>query len=382
MPPDIFSKAVPPARPIRILHVLNSLNAGGLENGVVNVANSLEGGQFEFHFACLDAPGTFVSRLKKPRVTGLGRGNGFSIRATWRLARLLRRVKPDIVHTHNLGPLLYTVLASGLRRPVILHGEHSELSDADLAGKRLWQRRILYRRCAMLHAVSLEQQQMLAGHHLADVEVRAIINGVDTERFCPGDKLAAREQPGLPPDSQVVGLAGRFAPQKRHADFLAALELLAAHPRLHALIVGGGGPLEGSIHEMAARHPMAARIHLTGFQQNMVPFLQAMDLLVIPSENEGMSNVMLEAMACGVPVLANVVCGAREVITDGSDGWVRDLSSPALIAAAVECALADERGRDEAALRARETAVDRFALASMTSAYRTVYSRLATRRPA
>jgi glycosyltransferase involved in cell wall biosynthesis len=284
-------------RPVRILHVLNSLNAGGLENGVVNVANSLEGTGFEFHYACLDPAGRFVSRLKAPRVVELGRRDGFSITAVWRLARLLRRVRPDIVHTHNLGPLLYTVLSAWPRRPVILHGEHSELSSADLAGRRLRQRRFLYRRCAMLHAVSLEQGKKLAEHRLAPVEVRAIVNGVDSERFQPGDKVAARARLGIPPEAQVVGIAGRFGPQKRHDAFLEAIGQLASNPRLHALVVGGGGPLEKTIREQACKNPAAARIHFTGFQQDMVPFLQAMNLLAIPSENEGMSNVMLEAMA-------------------------------------------------------------------------------------
>jgi glycosyltransferase involved in cell wall biosynthesis len=368
--------------PVKILHVLNSLNAGGLENGVVNVANALEGGGFEIHCASLDAPGAFVSRLKKPCVTALGRGNGFSIRAVRRLAALLRSLKPDIIHTHNLGPLLYAVLAALPRRPVILHGEHSELSQADLAGRRLWQRRFLYRRCAALHTVSAEQREKLAAHKLTGAEILAIINGVDTARFCPGDRRAAREKLGLPSDARVVGLAGRFAPQKRHADFLAALELLALHPQIHALIVGGGGPLENPVREKAARHPMAERIHFTGFQQDMVPFLHAMDLLAIPSENEGMSNVMLEAMACGVPVLANVVCGAREVITDGMDGWVRDLSTPQLIASAIEDLLANEAIREKVAAGARRTVEERFALDSMTEAYRTVYTRLARRDPA
>src|ERR1700733_14976359 len=144
------------AAPLKILHVVTSLDPGGMENGVVNMAGALERRGFEMHIACLEREGAFAGRLPAPdRVQVMGKTQGFSRRAAVRLASEISRIRPAVVHSHNLGPLIYGSLATafGLRCPLI-HGEHSQLTPDERLPRRLRQRRWLYRGCRLIHAVS------------------------------------------------------------------------------------------------------------------------------------------------------------------------------------------------------------------------------------
>ena len=114
---------------------------------------------------------------------------------------------------------------------------------------------------------------------------------VDTDRFAPGDRAAARAALGLPTDAFVIGMVGRFGPLKGHSLLIEAFELIAARfPGAHVLIAGGGGPCEEVIRTRAANSPQAARFHLIGFRDDPRACYHALDVLAIPSINEGMSN--------------------------------------------------------------------------------------------
>ncbi len=112
---------------------------------------------------------------------------------------------------------------------------------------------------------------------------------------------------------------------------------------------------------------------MVGHQSEPRPFYQAMDLLAVPSNNEGLSNAMLEAMACGTPVLANVTCGSADVIAAGEDGLVANLESPEAFAEMLELAFVSTARLAELGRRAREKVTRQFSLATMASSYANVY---------
>src|SRR6266496_2359967 len=114
-------------RPLKILHVVFSLEPGGMENGIVNLTRGLPP-EFEAHFCCLERPGAFVERLPNPeRVYVLNKAKGFHFSASIQLAKLIKKIKPDLIHSHNLGPLIYSGLSKIFASRPILHGEHSLL---------------------------------------------------------------------------------------------------------------------------------------------------------------------------------------------------------------------------------------------------------------
>ena len=343
-----------------------------MENGVCNLAAGLHARGVETHVACLERSGAFAARIPGGgNVHVLRKGGGFSLRAVWNLARLLGKVRPSVLHTHNLGPLIYAGLATlGGRTRRILHGEHAQLAPWELEPRRLRQRTRLYRGCRAIHTVSRGQLDELVRLGFPSGKITSIPNGVDTARFTSGDRASAKQHAGLPDDALVVGLVGRFGPFKRHDALLEALPAIT--PPVHLLFVGGGGSEEGRIRELARAH---ARVHLTGFRADPEACYRAMDLLVVPSTNEGMSNAILEAMACGVPVLGNHGCGHEEVITDGINGRIANLAQPADLAREITALL--HQPLANMAQEARRTVLSRFSITSMLDAYEHTYRAVA-----
>lgn len=347
-----------------------------MENGVANIARMLEPRGVDTYVACLVRRGAFADRLPVPgRVVAMGKTAGFSIGAAWRLGRHLAAVRPHVVHTHNLGPLIYTSLASGFgRRWPILHGEHSQLTDEERSPRRLRQRRWLYRACRAVHTVSAGIRDELLSLGFAGERIHVLANGVDTARFVPGNLVTARHAFGLPSDAQVLGIVGRFGAYKRHDILMDAFEQIASElPNVHLLVVGGGGPEESRVRAHADASPCAARIHFTGFQPDPVAAYQAFDLLALPSINEGLSNAALEAMACGVPVLANTGCGHEQIITDGHDGIIADLHTAPALATQLSAALRHPARLVDFGQNARTKVAAHFSLLAMIDAYEQLY---------
>jgi glycosyltransferase involved in cell wall biosynthesis len=364
---------------IKILHVVISLNPGGMENGVVNVARELPADRYEVHVCCLERTGPFAARLPQPEnVHVLHKPPGFSLRAVWKLNRLIARLRPHVIHTHNLGPLIYGNLATfgGRTRP-ILHGEHNTLAADELTPRRLRQRATLYRGCRRIHAVAEGVRAQLVGLNLSPEKIMTLLNGVDTEKFCPTDRRNARKKIGVAADALVLGIVGRFAPAKSHALLLAAFEQLTAEfPQAHLLIVGTGGSEEAKVRALAAASPATAKLHFAGFQNEMLPYYQALDALIVPSVLEGLSNAVLEAMACGVPVIAQPTCGNPEAITSGVDGVLAPVANAAELAALLRAWLAQPTRLAVLGLAAREKMLAKFRLADMAARYRQTYEEL------
>ena len=364
--------------PIRIVHVVDSLAPGGLENGVVNVAKGLHGKGFEIAAACLRFRGEFADRMPDPlRVAVMGKGKGFSWEAVRALRRHLREAGADIVHTHNLGTLIYAVLATrgGTTHPIV-HGEHGQLQTPDITRKRLLQRRWLFPLCRSVHTVSSGLRDHLQELGL-DPRHRIVVtpNGVDCERFCPADDpSAARAALDLPPEAIVVGIVGRLVALKRHELLFEALERLAGTiPKLHLLVVGdGGADREALIHAMEA-HPQAARLRWVGHRDDLERCYPAMDLLAAPSEVEGLSNAVLEAMACAVPVLAHQACGNSEVIRDGVNGFLGEIQNGADLASQLGDLLSSPERLRRIGQAARGTVQERFSIEAMVEGYRRLY---------
>lgn len=370
--------------PLRVLHVLDSLRPGGTENGVVNVAQQLAG-KVDTHVACLRSSGDFADKLPSPQqVYVLGKGSSFTLGAVTALNREIRRVQPDVVHTHNLGPLIYASMATAAGTVVpIVHGEHGQIQERERNARRRWQRRLLYHCCAGLHTVSHSMLQSLNTDGIPVNRMTAIPNGVDARRFCPGgSKLSSRTTIGMPPNALVLGIVGRFVALKRHRLLLDAFTQLALKiPATRLLIVGAGGDDEAAVTALIENHPLRHSIDWVGMQSNMVPYYQAMDLLVAPSMIEGLSNAVLEAMACGVPVLAHQACGNSEVIEHEQNGFCDDLSDLDDLVRALLQRLADRAALANTGRAARQHVVDNFSLESMACGYHTLYTRCARRLP-
>lgn len=375
--------------PLRILEVVDTLDAGGMEQQLVALINRLDPARFHFEVCCLRHAGVTAAKLVPTvPVHALQKAEGFQMSAVWQMRDLLKRGF-DVVHTHNLSPLIYAAMATvGGRSAPLFHGEHSQFTPAEFSPKRVWQRRLLYLCTRAVHTVSAGQRQELLRAGVSHPRLTAILNGVDTDRFHPlpdkAARAAARTSRGLGgPEEFWIGIVARFGAFKGHARLIPAFEALAtAHPNLRLLVVGDGGPEKESVLEQMRQSPVATRMHWAGYQSDPAPFYQLLDLLAVPSSNEGLSNTTLEAMAAAVPVLSNDICGARELITEGEGGWVRDLGTVDLLTAELQKVLAlSESERQVVGARGRSRAAAHFSWTAMGRNYSDWFTACAGQAP-
>ncbi|HEX4510569.1 MAG TPA: glycosyltransferase [Burkholderiaceae bacterium] len=389
-----------PARRLRVLHVLLSLEPGGLENGVVNVVNGLDPARFESEVVCLKHAGEFARRIADPsvRVHEMDWRGGNDLRLPLKLARLFRARRADIVHTRNAEPFFHGFVGAKLARvPALVHSEHGRTFD-DRAVRFVVQR-WMTRFTDAVFAVSTQLKTDLVRHvGLPEARVEVLYNGVDLGRFGVDDgavveagsavgtdvhaRAAWHAELGLPPGAFVIGSVGRLVAVKNYGLLLRACARagLAAR-RVHVVLVGEG-PERAALEAQAQGLGIAAHVHLVGHRNDVQRLLPAFDLFVLPSLSEGMSNTLLEALAAGVPAVASDVGGNREIVRDGIEGR--------LFPSEDEGALADALSRlvDDAALRrtlgeaARQRARSSFDLRAMVGRYEELYERVAARRNA
>lgn len=368
-------------RRIRVMHVVFSLEPGGMENGVVNVANRLPEEEFDMHFCCLERGGAFVERLRHPEnVVVLNRKTpGFSKRAVFDVMRTVLRLRPDVVHSHNIGPLTYAVCGTlfGLLAPV-LQGEHGVFQGHLCEPKRIRARGRLYRGCRKIQTVSEGLRQYLIEQGYDGSKIVSIINGVDTDRFQPTDRKRVRADLGLVPDGPWMGIVGRFDVNKRHLLLIESFNAIASEfPTARLLILGDKGNERENIHAAVAASPFRDRIHLAGFQSDPLPYYQSLDLLTAPSPFEGLSNAVLEAMACGVPVLGHTACGNVEAIENGVDGFLSPVDTVEQLTGEMRRLLSDPAVLAGAGVKAREKMAREYSITRMVENYAKLYREVA-----
>jgi glycosyltransferase involved in cell wall biosynthesis len=370
-------------RRLHICHVITTLGGGGMENGLVNVVNGLDPAHFRSTVVCLHELGPLAERISEPTVTviNLAHRQGLAPDLVFRLARVLRRLRPDIVHTRNYGANFYGTLAGRLiRAPVIINGEHGMVQ---LVGRRQQQ---VGRAIALMadHVLCVSpglRDFLVEKLRYPARKVEVIVNGVDLSRFEArgADTAARRRELGVPADAWLVGSVGRFYPFKDHASILGLLERVPAvdgRP-LHACIIGAGA-MEDEFRREVTDRGLADRVHLPGFLQDIHAYYPVFDVfMLLSTDNEGTSNVILEAMAAGRPVLATEIPGNRHLIRHGENGILVPPKGPDKLTALVretEILLADAERRSALARRGYEFVHERLSLSGMIDRYADYYA--------
>lgn len=365
--------------PVRVMHVMYALQPGGMEFGVVKVVNGLDPSRVRSSI-CSTAP--VVGPMKSfvashVPVFELRRRAGNDPRLVWDLYQLFRRERPHVVHTHAWGTLLEGLVAARLARvPVVVHGEHGTLQ---LRGYQARLQRWAWGRTTTVLSVSRKLAERMAdATGFPHERIVTIQNGVDFSRFSPAYREAAREQLGLAPGQFAIGTAGRLVPVKDHANLVEALAILHARGVPFSALIAGEGPLRADTEALIAARGLEAHVRLLGQRDDIERVFAALDVFVLSSKSEGMSNTILEAMASGAPIVATNVGGAEELVDDGRTGLlVPRQDSEALADALARMAASPARRRDMGAA-ARVKAETEFGLARMIRDYDALYVRRAT----
>lgn len=363
--------------PPLVVHIIYSLGTGGLENGLVNIINRCPPGRYRHAIVCLTESGPFAARITAPGVTvhELHKRPGHDWGMYWRLWRLLRRLRPAVVHTRNLAALethVLGVLMPGVKR---VHGEHGrDVSDID--GTNPTYRRLRRGLSPLIHrfiTVSRDLEHWLVGQvGIPADKVTQIYNGVDGERF---RALSRRDQTPV-----SIGTVGRLATVKDQRQIIRALvHIFTRRPALREslrCIVIGDGPERAALEAEAFSSGVSAEIEFRGDRSDVPAQLAAMDVFLLPSLNEGISNTVLEAMASGLPVIATDVGGNPELVQPGVTGTLVPVGDAEALAEAVLALLDDPARRAQYGAAARERIAREFDWNRTVQAYLGVYDAL------
>jgi len=375
--------------PLRIMHVLDRLDIGGTEKAVMKVVRGLGPETFE-HYICVlrgaaAASGEWASGVTVLQAGQEG-GSAFQFNVP-RLVRMIKKIRPVIVHSRNWGGIEATVAARLAGVPVIVHSEHGyELEMASgLPLRRRVLRHMAYRAASAVAVVTNDLRQYHAAQAWWEPEAISVLyNGVDGQEFAPkqASRDAVRRQYEIPMDAPVVGAVGRMTPLKDFSTLLKAAEVLVPGvPNLHVLLVGAGPELASLKNYAACSPQLARRVVFAGKVEQVDDLLNAMDIFVLPSLMEGMSNTLLEAMAVGLPVVATRVGGNPEIIPEGACGYLFQTRDVTELVSQLKKLLDDRRLRTEFGMAAREHVLRHFSLEKMLGRYRDLYLGLAMRRP-
>jgi sugar transferase (PEP-CTERM/EpsH1 system associated) len=379
------------ARPL-VVHLVYRLDIGGLENGVVNLINHLPATAFRHAVVALtEVAPQFSRRIQRDDVELIAlhkpAGHGFKLYP--RLYGLFRQMRPDIVHTRNLAALECQVPAALAGVPVRIHGEHGrDVDDLDGTSVRYqWARRVYSPFVHQYVALSRDLAGYLEGRvGVAPARISQVYNGVDLDRFqgLRGDRQAIPGCPFNDPKLFVVGTVGRMQTVKAQTllarAFVRALELQPTLGERLRLVMVGEGPLRAECQALLGAAGVGPLAWLPGERDDVPDVMRGLDCFVLPSLAEGISNTILEAMACGLPVLATAVGGNVELVDDGVTGALVAGADVDALAAGLVSIASDPARAAAMGLAARARVERHFSLRSMVGAYQGLYDKLLAER--
>jgi glycosyltransferase involved in cell wall biosynthesis len=378
--------------PIHVTHVVLSLDLGGLERIVIDLVGQGRRLGQRVSVLCLERPGILA-----PEAEGLGarlvcvsKGPGVKLKFRRTVEAALRDLRPDVLHTHLVGPLFYAgpaARAAGV--PVVVHTEH--INSIRKAGpgyirrqKMSWLWWWAARYARKFFCVSEDIAEDMARRRIVPRrKLEVVLNGINTEPFeRPTDRAALRQTLGFPPGVPVVGTVGRLNEVKRQDLLLAAFaRLRSAVPSARLLLVGDG-PSRADLEALAARLGVRETVHFTGYQAHPERFLAVMDVFALSSRMEGLPLAILEAWAAGLPVVASAVGGVPALIDDNRTGLLFPSGDEAALASLLEDLLARPERAAGLGAAGRAEVFARYDLRRMAGDYDRAYRELLrTARP-
>ena len=299
----------------RVLQVVQHLQPGGIETMALDLVRYVVPG-VKSHLVSLE--GSRRQSLEDwPRLRALGTGleflgkkPGIDFRVVTKLLDVIEKRQISVVHTHHIGPLIYGGIAA--RIAGIKHLIHTEHDAWHLNNSK--RRRLQSFATKLLRPTIVADAAMVASalrKAIPSTHPLVISNGIDTERFSPGDQAQSRRSLNLPSDKLIVGCAARLEVEKGHHTLISALSDLPEN--VHLALAGDGSKRE-QLKFQVAKHGLQQRVHFLGLLNQMPTFHRAIDVFCLASENEGLPLSPLEAQACGTPVVLTDVGGCSEAV--------------------------------------------------------------------
>lgn len=370
----------------RVLHVITRLEPGGAQRNTLYTVEHLDRSQFEPALAWgpgdpLDEAAAAIPDLRREPVPELVRpiSPALDWRALRRLLGVVRRLQPQVVHTHSSKAGVLGRLAARIgRTPVVVHSIHgfgfTPLQPGPVRMLYVIAERVMARWTD--HFVTVSESNLRAGLALGlfpPERASVIRSGIELGRFrSPEGGREARERLGVPEGAPLVVQVGNFKPQKAPLDFVRVAAAVAREAPGAWFVMVGDGELRPAAEELASDLSVAGRIVFCGWWDDIPGLLAASRVSVLTSRHEGLPRAAVESLAAGVPVVATAVDGTPEVVKDGRNGFLVEAGDVAGLARRVSQLLRDDELHRRLAAAAAE-GLDEFDIDRMVREQEELY---------
>jgi glycosyltransferase involved in cell wall biosynthesis len=377
----------------RVALVVSNLEYGGAQRQVIALANNLNAAGGDAFVVSLSRYVPLAADLVDAarRLHVVEKRRRLDVTVAWRLAALLRQLEARVAHAFLVDAEIAARLAGALYSATAVIGSERN-TDYVPQLRHTVPLRLTSRWCAATIANSHAGKRFrVRAFGIPAESVFVVHNGVDLERFAPRDTALARAEVGLEPAVPVVGMFASFKTQKNHPMyFRMARQVLDRCPGATFLCVGGAlhGGLQGSdacearMRGMVQEMGLRDRVRFVGNRDDLRPWYAACDVTVLTSRREGTPNVLLESMACGVPVVATDVADNAWVVPDGRAGFIVPYDDDAAMSERVTALIGQPDRRREMSRQARAWVEREFSLARLAAKTSAVYREVLDRRRA
>ena len=363
---------------MKITHVVENLERGGLERVVVDLATMQHQAGHDCKVVCLFGAGTLAPELRRQGIPvhACGKGAGMDVRALLRLRSLLRTRRDGVVHTHNATVHYHAALAAFGSAPCRLLNTRHGMGADDRSSRRERLYRLSMPLTDGVAAVCEAARDRFQSHGLRPPGgIEVVRNGIRVERFRPSspalrDQLVA--ELGFARGTRLIGTVGRLNVVKDQANLIQALARLQDQGDV-ALVLVGDGPLRSELERCAREADVATRVRFLGDRDDVHRLLPGLDLFALTSRSEGYSIALLEAAASALPIVATDVGGNAEIVRHGVTGELVPPGDTEALASALSRVLADEAAAERMRVAARDWALREASLQSMTRRYMAFY---------
>ena len=356
-------------------HVVNEITPAGKEMGIVKLLSNLDNKKFDCSLIVFQT--TEQSRLVNVGnlpIILTSKKDGNDWQAPFKLCKIFKKSKFDIVHTHSWGTLIEGILGSKLARvPIIIHNEHGSFPSK-------WYHKILQRFFWNLSnrvlSVSQELKQRISQTtHFPASRIDVILNGVKESNFFPSATLRKqfRRKFNFSQEDFLIGTIGRFSEVKNQSMLLrAASELIQKGDNIKIILVSSGKKKE-DLRLLSTSLGISHFTHFLDIQMNVNMLLNGFDIFALTSFSEGCSNVIQEAMFCQKAIIATDVGGNPELIQDQYTGFLVESNNHEQLAQKLRLLKENPDLREKLGKRAQQTAQENFTLTRMIQAYEKLY---------
>lgn len=368
---------------MHVMHIVGSFGPGGAEMGIVRLIKGMKDLPVKHSVCSLSSDLTMKSHLPDTICCHSLEIEGPSFSAFKKLASLFRKTGVDIVHVNNIAPWFDAALASklaGCRCIQTFHGvEDITMKFSTIKKIQFFLSWKLSHGLTAVSSMAAELFAQLTGIDASHITI--IDNGIDTKFFSPPsgpeEKKKLRQSLGLPEKPVLIGCVAALRPVKNHAGLIAAFKSVLKQVKTPAvLVLVGDGPLKSELQDMCVQYGILEHVIFAGRRDNVEQYLKSFDVFALNSKTEGLSYAVLEAMACGLPVVASRVGGNDLVIDNGKHGFLYQEGDKGKLSQILIHMAESSDDRIRMGDMARHRILNHYSMESMVSRYFTLYSEL------